>query len=203
MVLKHLKKTVGKRSDTAEPQQFMVGKSKVDIGRFTYGTKRMEVIEWGEGANLRVGSFCSVASGLRVLLGGNHRADWVSTFPFGFIHTDVFGAERKPEQPYSNGDVQIGHDVWIGSNVTIMSGVTIGNGAILAANATVVKDVGPYEIWGGNPAQFIKKRFEDDVIRALQDLAWWDLPLAKIKSMAPLLSDKPDMAELHAMKNMP
>jgi virginiamycin A acetyltransferase len=72
------------------------------------------------------------------------------------------------------GNLIIGNDVWIGYNATIMAGVTIGDGAIIATNATVVKDVAPYTIVGGNPAREIRKRFSDDTIEKLLDLKWWD-----------------------------
>lgn len=55
----------------------------------------------------------------------------------------------------------IGNDVWIGSRSLIMKGVTIGDGAIIAAGSVVTKDVPPYEIWGGNPAHFLKSRLKE------------------------------------------
>jgi len=61
-----------------------------------------------------------------------------------------------------------------------MGGVTIGDGAIIAANTTVVKDVEPYTIVGGNPAKEIKKRFSMNTIERLLRLKWWDWDIAKI-----------------------
>ena len=58
--------------------------------------------------------------------------------------------------------VSIGNDVWIGSRVTILPGVHIGNGAVIGAGAVVSKDVPDYEVWGGNPARFLKSRFQKD-----------------------------------------
>lgn len=54
--------------------------------------------------------------------------------------------------------VVIGDDVWIGSHAQIMPGVTIGNGAIIAAGATVTKDVEPYAIMLGSPAKLFRYR---------------------------------------------
>lgn len=54
--------------------------------------------------------------------------------------------------------VVIGDDVWIGSHAQIMPGVTIGNGAIIAAGATVTKDVEPYAIMIGSPAKLVRYR---------------------------------------------
>src|SRR5579871_3351215 len=118
-----------------------VGNSKVIIGRYTYGFENLSVREWSEGATLKIGSFCSLAPSITILLGGNHRKDWITTFPFGQIYQDELGGTDIDGRPLTNGDVVIGDDVWIGYGVTIMSGVTIGSGAVLAANSHVVKDV--------------------------------------------------------------
>lgn len=52
----------------------------------------------------------------------------------------------------------IGNDVWIGARVIILPGVHIGNGAVVGAGAVVTKDIPDYEVWGGNPAHFLKTR---------------------------------------------
>jgi len=64
------------------------------------------------------------------------------------------GAHQKAEK------VTIGNDVWIGYNSIILSGVSIGEGSIVAAGSVVTKNVEPYTIVGGNPAHYIKDRFE-------------------------------------------
>ena len=109
--------------------------------------------------------------------GGNHPMDGVSTYPF-----KVFGQSwvEAPLNVVSKGDTIIGNDVWIGNSVTIMQGITIGHGAIIGTNALVTKDVAPYTIVGGNPAQVIRKRFDDATIAFLLELAWWDWPIDQI-----------------------
>jgi chloramphenicol O-acetyltransferase type B len=180
--------------DATQPRAAMVGKSRVEIGRFTYGIETAEILQWGEGASLRIGAFCSIAQGLRVFLGGNHRIDWASTFPFGHIFTESLGGQEIEGHPQSKGDVVIGNDVWLGHSVTILSGVTIGDGAVIAANATVDRSVAAYEVWGGNPARFLKARFSEDVKEALLALRWWDCEVEIIRDIAPLLSKSPDLA---------
>ena len=96
----------------------------------------------------------------------------------------------------TGGDVIIGNDVWIGQGVTILSGVTIGDGAVLATNSTVVKDVAPYEIVGGNPAKSIRKRFDDEIIALLLELRWWELPLDDIRQLIPQLCTAPTAEHL-------
>lgn len=81
--------------------------------------------------------------------------------------------------------VRVGHDTWIGHAAVIMKGVTIGNGAIIAANSVVTKDVPPYAVVGGTPAQFIKWRHPEDVAQRLQAMAWWDWDHLKLKTALP------------------
>ena len=164
--------------------------NRISIGNFTYGVENVKIFFANEDAGLQIGKFCSLAGGIKVFLGGNHRVDWVSTYPFGHIHPEVFG-ERASGHPTTKGDILIGNDVWIGAGTSIMSGVTIGNGAVICAESHVVKDVDDYEIVGGNPAQHIKYRFSRETIERLLDVSWWDLPIDEIKKMVPTLCAEP------------
>jgi virginiamycin A acetyltransferase len=69
-----------------------------------------------------------------------------------------------------------------------MAGVKIGDGAIIAANSTVVKDVEPYTIVGGNPAQVIKKRFSEEKIKELLEMKWWNWDIEKITENVQILT---------------
>ncbi|MDH2998576.1 hypothetical protein A1D22_02090 [Pasteurellaceae bacterium LFhippo2] len=169
----------------------VVGNSKVSIGRYTYGIENLSIHQWNEGATLQIGAFCSIARNISIFLGGNHRIDWITTYPFGHIFQEELGGQGIVGHPTSNGDIIIGNDVWIGSGVTIMSGVTIGDGAVLAANSHIVKDVKPYEIVGGNPAKSLKFRFEQEIIDKLLQLRWWELELETIKEITHDLSTPP------------
>lgn len=132
------------------------------------------------GDKLIIGKFCMIASGVSFIMNGaNHLTDAVSTYPFAIFGNGWENAMAGKVYPFK-GNTVIGNDVWIGYNATIMAGVTIGDGAIIATNATVVKDVAPYSIVGGNPAQEIRKRFSDDVIKELLEISWWDWDAEKI-----------------------
>lgn len=69
-----------------------------------------------------------------------------------------------------------------------MAGVKIGDGAIIAANSTVVKDVEPYTIVGGNPAQVIKKRFSEEKVKELLEMRWWNWDIEKITENVQILT---------------
>lgn len=161
--------------------------SIASVGRHTYGHELITVRHWGEPAELRIGSFCSIADRVVVFLGGNHRPDWVTTFPFPAFPERWKEAEGIAGVPVTNGDVEIGNDVWIGSNVTIMSGVTVGHGAVLATDSCVTRDVEPYAIVGGNPARPIRHRFDEATVEALLRLGWWDWSDERIAENVELL----------------
>jgi acetyltransferase-like isoleucine patch superfamily enzyme len=159
------------------------------VGKWTYGHEGIRII--GNQSKLKIGNFCSIAEGCVIFLGAYHRSDWNTSFPFGHIYQHVFNNFDGQGHPKSNGDVIIGNDVWIGKNVTIMSGVNIGDGAILAANSHIVKDVLPYSIVGGNPAKFIKWRFDEERRKKLIEMKWWEWDDNKInQNLKWLCSDQ-------------
>ncbi len=156
---------------------------RLEVGAHTYGDP--EVWWWGEDARLRIGRFCSIANGVTIFLGGNHRSDWVTTYPFSAFADEWPEVAGHEGHPATKGDVTIGHDVWIGNGATIMSGITIGHGAVVGARALVVKDVPPYAIVGGNPARVLRRRFGPKVVAGLLELAWWDWPEDQLRANLP------------------
>jgi acetyltransferase-like isoleucine patch superfamily enzyme len=152
------------------------------IGCGSYGD--LTVLEFGEGAKLRMGSYCSVARGAHVFLGGEHRTDWVTTYPFSALDRRFAHIEGHPR---SRGDVVIGNDVWLGRDSMVMSGVTIGDGAVVGAGAVVTRDVAPYGIVAGNPAAFVRSRFSPEVVERLLAVAWWNWPRERVDAAMPLL----------------
>jgi acetyltransferase-like isoleucine patch superfamily enzyme len=151
------------------------------IGPWTYGRPEISA---GHEAALTIGSFSSFASGVKIVLGGEHRTDWITTYPFNILFPDAAHYEGHPA---TKGAVTIGHDVWVGQDACIFSGVTIGNGAVVAARSVVRRSVAPYSIVGGNPAERLLYRFDKETIDALQKIAWWDWSLPKIREAWPLL----------------
>ena len=141
------------------------------------------------GDQLIIGRFCMIASHITFIMNGaNHLTDAITAYPFAIFGEGWENAMEGKKYP-NKGDINIGNDVWIGYNTTIMAGVKIGDGAIIATNATVTKDVEPYAIVGGNPAQLIKKRFSADQIKKLLTIQWWNWDIEKITRNLHLLTD--------------
>ncbi|CDN96096.1 CatB-related O-acetyltransferase [Agrobacterium tumefaciens] len=138
------------------------------ISSMGYASYSNSQLGWG----IQVGRYCSIAGGLKIF-GERHFPDWISTSPrfltpgYHGLDGDLSARERKRR------NIIIGNDVWIGAGVTLSNSVTIGDGAVVAANATVVKDVAPFTIVGGTPARVIRPRFDQTVIARIQKLQWW------------------------------
>ena len=132
---------------------------------------------------LIIGKFCALATGVKFIMNGaNHKISGFSSYPFY-----VFGNGWDKVTPQENelpfkGDTVVGNDVWIGYKSIIMPGVKIGDGAIIAAKSVVVDDVNPYTIVGGNPAKVIKQRFDDETVKKLLEIAWWNWDIRKISA---------------------
>lgn len=152
------------------------------------------------GDKLIIGKFCAIAEGIKFIMNGaNHRMDGFTTYPFFIFGGGWEKVTPNMERLPFKGDTVIGNDVWIGQNVTIMPGVKIGDGAIIATNSTVVKDVKPYTIVGGNPGKDIKKRFSDEKIELLLELQWWNWDEKKIFENIEELSSANDLDSLKSM----
>lgn len=151
----------------------------VEIGRYSYVGAACSI------SNVSIGSFCSIAS-YCAIGGGNHPIGYVSTSPVFLAGKNIFKTNfaeiEYDEAPRTN----IGNDVWIGEACYIKAGVTIGDGAIVGAHAVVTKDVPPYAIVVGVPAEIIRFRFNEETIDELRNSSWWDWPEDSLYSKASL-----------------
>jgi len=101
------------------------------FGEFTYGVPN--VIRFDTTTKTVIGKFCSIANEVTFILGGNHRTDWVTTYPFPAFSRYFPQALGLVGHPTSKGDLVIGNDVWIGRSAIILSGITIGDGAVCSS----------------------------------------------------------------------
>lgn len=151
------------------------------IGPHSYGDPA--VYDYGN-SELSIGDYCSISTDVTIFLGGEHRTDWVTTYPFSILWP---AGESIVGHPASKGHVTIGNDVWIGFGAIILSGVTIGDGAVIGAGSVVTSDIPAYAIAAGNPCTVIRMRFSSDQVEALRHLSWWTWSEERIASALPLL----------------
>lgn len=152
------------------------------------------------GDKLIIGKFCQIAAGVEFIMNGvNHQMNAATTFPFYIL--EGWQQELPPlSQMPIKGDTVVGNDVWIGQNTTILPGVHIGDGAIIGANSVVAKDVSPYTIVAGNPIKVIRKRFDDELVKLLQQYAWWDKSIEEIDALIPILTTNDKDALIQYLK---
>lgn len=152
-------------------------RSDLHVGAYTVLGRSLEA----QGAS--IGRYCEV--GPNVLLGATgHPTEWLGISSFQYKaatwswHESADAcAPLNPEaggrESFRGAPAHVGNDVWIGANVVVLGGVAIGDGAVIGANSVVTKDVQPYTIVGGVPAKPLRKRFDDEKVSELLELAWW------------------------------
>lgn len=146
--------------------------------------------------NTKIGRFCSIAD--RVSIGGAmHPMQYVSTSPVFHAGDNALGINFSHHMIPDTSISIIENDVWIGQGAFIKAGVTIGTGAVIGMGAVVTRNVGPYEVWAGNPARLIRKRFDDLCIQQLLESKWWDLRDDELKEYAESFNEPSAFLEIY------
>ncbi len=151
------------------------------LGDYSY------IAQDGEIAYATIGKFCSIASHVR-LNPGNHPMWRASQSHFTYRSSRYWPGEIDDEEIFDwrrENRIRIGHDVWMGHGVVVLPGRDVGTGAVIAAGAVVTKDVEPYTIVAGVPAQPLRRRFTRKAEAALAELAWWDWDHEKLRIALP------------------
>ena len=171
----------------------------ITLGTGTYLAAGCLVKTWAPTERIEIGAYTSIAEEVRILhpgvnetltdrsgtkrtfrFRGNHRPDTATTYPIGILVPGMTFDEAPTDGSYESRPLVIGSDVWIGYRALISGAVTVGHGAILATGAVVLRDIPPYAIAAGNPAQVIRYRFSPDVIDAMLRIRWWDWPPERV-----------------------
>ena len=177
----------------------------VKLGIKTYvGTTQIHVgINSIKNANsITIGNFCSIAPNIFFYMSRMRSHNYSGVTSYALTHADWKVPKNFLLSTAGVCEINIGNDVWIGRDCRFHSikpgrPLIIGDGAIIATSSVVVKNVPPYAIVGGNPAQIIKYRFPEHVIEALLRIKWWDWSLDKIHDNFKYFNDIERFVALH------
>ena len=155
--------------------------SRVSLGRYSYIGSDCFIV------NARIGAFCSIADDV-VIGGAAHPMQYVSTSPVFHKGKNILKKNFASHVSVQTPQTLIENDVWIGMGSFVKAGVTIRNGAVIGMGSVVTHDVPAYEIWAGNPAKMIKKRFSDEIAGSLENTEWWNLEDAELEKYADVMN---------------
>lgn len=166
-----------------------VSHSRMEIGAYTYASAHHAPADWAahlapylydfSPEMLRIGKFCQIANGVQfITASANHRYDGISSYPFAIFDDGPMVGRASMPQP--GKDTNIGNDCWIGAGATILPGAFLGDGVIVGAGSVVSGTIPDYAIVSGNHASVVRLRFEQEQIKRLKKIAWWDWPIAEI-----------------------
>ena len=152
--------------------------SHVLVGDFSYISDETSI------RNTTIGKYTSIGPRCQIGLGKHPTSGYLSTHPLFYSNNTPLGYSILNESTFKEFEpIRIGNDVWIGANVIILDGVEIGDGAIIAAGAIVTKNVAPFSIVKGIPAQHTKFRFSEVEIKDIEANPWWEKDATTVQSM--------------------
>lgn len=137
-----------------------------------------------------IGPFCSIARNVTIGL-FTHPTHMISSSPVFYDNTqplprffvnEVLFQEDMPR-------TVIEADVWIGEGAKLRAGVRIGVGSVIGAGSIVTRDIPPYTIAAGVPCCPIRRRFDDQICKRLQDSTWWEMSEKELLEFSNLFSD--------------
>ena len=156
--------------------------SRVSLGRYSYIGSNCFMV------NVEIGAFCSIADNV-VIGGATHPMQYVSTSPVFHKGKNILKKNFANHESVKTSHTQIENDVWIGMGSFVKAGVKIHNGAVIGMGSVVTHDIPAYEIWAGNPAKPIRKRFANEVGESLEKTEWWNFEDSRIEKLADVMKD--------------
>ncbi len=167
--------------------KFVVPKwySRVELGDYSFMNDEAEVHSFRTPQTIKIGKYSSIGK-CKFMVDGDHNIKFASTYPFN----ELLDCKTAPQNCNIKMPPTVGHDCWICDDAVIFGNVSVGHGAVVAGGSIVTKDVPPYAVVAGNPAQIVKYRFSPSTIERLLDVKWWNMDHLFICSdLAPVIDD--------------
>ena len=147
-------------------------RSVIEIGEDTHIRGELVVFAFGGkikiGSNSYIGEGTVIRSADSIEIGDNvllsHNCNIIDTDSHELKHLEraegyrkmIKSGHSKIQGNILSKPIIIEDYAWLSYNVSILKGVRIGKGAIIGAGSIVTKDVPPFTMYAGNPANFIK-----------------------------------------------
>ncbi len=143
---------IGKETYISGQLRTLIYGGKIHIGEHCYIGPDSKV--WS-GECINIGNHVLISHNVHIIDTNSHEINHEQRAD-SYIKTVKGGGNYLTKGMVQTGSITIEDHVWINFNSIILKGVTIGKGAIIAAGSVVTKDVAPFTLVGGNPANFIK-----------------------------------------------
>ncbi len=178
-ILKKIRGSAIKKSSIHKSSKIESGTSFVNssMDKYSFCGYNCEI------SHCEIGSYVSIANNV-IIGGGVHPMDWVGMSPVFYKGRDSVKKKFSIFERLPPKTTTIGNDVWIGNNVLIKQGVKIGHGAVIGMGSVITKNVESYSVVAGVPGREIKKRFDEDIVKALLKIKWWDFSEDKLERYA-------------------
>lgn len=148
----------------------------VTIGKFSRVGRNFEAH-----GDVSIGRYCAIAQDC-FFISTSHRTDLVAL-------QVAFQSNIFPNLELKRSDaIVVGDNVWLGKSVIVLPGVEIGNGAVVGAGSVVTKNVEAYSVVAGNPARFIRFRFNAEQIKRIDASNWTSLHPAELAKYSDFFS---------------
>lgn len=142
--------------------QILEGARIISDSRNIVGSEIKTTLQTGVGGNIVIGrkaaiSNCHIIASDKIIIGDEvYIGGGVRIYDNDFHSSNALERINRPDIIPSKA-VRIMSRSFIGGHSLILKGVTIGECAVVGAGSVVTKDIGPHEVWAGNPAKLIKK----------------------------------------------
>lgn len=201
IMLKKTKKVIFDKGSMTDLSSYFEGRNRLAKNAVLLNSHISFASYLGENTylnNVNIGKYTCIGPRVNILIGQHPTDSFVSVHPaffsirkqigFTYVDKNLFN-EFKYVDDTNKISIEIGNDVWIASDVKLLEGIKIGDGAIVAAGSVVTKNIPPYSICGGVPAKIIRYRFDDNDIRFLLEIKWWEKSEEWIKEYVNYFDD--------------
>lgn len=151
--------------------------NNIKIWKWTYINGPNTILHSGKKSKIEIWNYCSISWWVSIIAKNKHDYRQLST---SWLFMRKYSSKIRKDI-WDN--VTIGNDVWIWAGCVILPGIKIGDWSIIWAGSVVTKNIEEYSIYAGNPAEFIKPRFNKNIVKKLKLINWNEIDIHTIQHL--------------------